>query len=355
MKRNFILISLILSLFYNCTAVLAASGEDVLDVFEEYAARDAESLYTESFAVETKKNTPLYDKLRFVCELESPQFTITIAPQKGKVEITAVTGEFVYTPFQDEVGEDTFSFRITAGGEESNISSCTITIKDDTADTTPTPTPEPLGFVYEDMQTHWGNYSAVKMVERDILKGERVGSKYYFYPETIMKRIDVINYLLSALGADMNDVNVNETHIFEDSAALPEYINKIAFVAHKLGIIDGEQRDGKVYLNPYDNINRVEIIKMIDRAMSSKTMSDVSLEDFADAGTIPQWAVQHVKNLLGYGIIQGFDDNTIQPYATLTKAQTVEMLYQMLKYNESAGVETMANRIKKGFYGKIIA
>lgn len=325
------------------------------NVFEEYAARDADSLYTESFSVETKKNIPIYDKLRFICELESPQFTVTIEPQKGKVEITQETGEFIYTPFQDEVGEDTFSFRITAGGEESNISSCTITITDEEPETPPSSSPEPLGFVYEDMQNHWGNYSAVKMVERDILKGERVGSKYYFYPDTTMKRIDVINYLLSALGADMNDVNVNETHIFEDSASLPEYINKIAYVAHKLGIIDGEQRDDKVYLNPYANINRVEIITMVDRATSSKTMSDVSLEDYVDAAAIPDWAAQHVKNLLGYGIIQGFDDKTIQPFATLTKAQTVEMLYQMIKYNESAGVETMANRIKKGFYGKIIA
>lgn len=354
MKRNFVLILLTLSFVYNCGAALAAD-EDALDVFEEYAVRDAENFYTESFSIETPKNTALNDKLRFVCDLENPQFIVTLEPQKGKVEINQENGEFVYTPFQDQVGEDSFSFRITADDQESNISSCTITITEAEPEVSPSASPEPLGFVYEDMRNHWGNYSAVKMVESDILKGERVGSKYYFYPETTMKRIDVINYILAALGADLNDVNEDETHIFEDSASLPEYINKIAYVAHQLGIIDGEQRDDKVYLNPYANINRVEIITMIDRAMQSKTMSDVSLDDFADGGAVPDWAVQHVKNLLGYGIIQGFDDNTLQPFATLTKAQTVEMLYQMIKYNESAGVETMANRIKKGFYGKIIA
>lgn len=355
MKRNFILAIMILSVFSFYTTAFAAEA-DVLDVFEEYATRETEEFYTEGFSVSTAKNTPVQDKLRFVSTGGAPQFVITSQPQKGSLEIIQTSGEFTYTPFPDAVGEDSFSYRITLNGTESNISSCTITIQEEVSEEKPEQTPpEGTAFVYEDMQTHWANYSAVKMLERDIIKGERIGNRYYFYPETSMRRIDVLKYLLAALGADLSEADENETHIFADSTELPEYINKIAYVANKLGILDGEQRGDKVYLNPYATITRAELIKMIDTAMRSKTMSDVSLEDFADAGAVPDWAVQHVKNLLGYGIIKGFDDKTIRPYETLTKAQTVEMLYQMIKYNDENSVETISSRIKQGFYGKIIA
>lgn len=367
MKSNVLLAVLTAVLAYNSTCGLAAQDYSTLDVFEEYAVLDDTELFeTESFSITTNKNTPIQDTLHFTSNVADTKFEITTEPIKGKVELTGDAGEFTYTPFQDQLGDDSFSFRLTAAGNTSNISSCTITITEDgapqeTQEPTAAPTeapsqsPEPIGFIYEDMQTHWGNYSAVKMVERDILKGERIGSKYYFYPDTKMRRIDVINYLLSSLGADLNDVNENETHIFEDSAQLPEYINKTAYIAHKLGIIDGSREGDKVYLRPFDYINRVEIIKMVDRAMSSKTRSDVSLEDFIDHASVPDWAVQHMKNLLGYGIIRGFEDQTLRPFDELTKAQTVEMLYQMIKYNESSTAETMASRIKKGFYGKAVA
>ena len=360
MNSKFLIAVLTSAVFYNCTCVCAMEDYSTLDVFEEYAVIDDTELFeTESFSIVTNKNTPIEEKLRFVSDVADTGFEITTPPEKGTVEITSDEGNFTYTPFTDQTGEDSFSFRLTAADRTSNIASCSITINEDGTPQEPTdaPTqsPEPIGFVYEDMQNHWGNYSAVKMVERDILKGERIGSNYYFYPDTIMRRIDVINYILSALGADLNDVDENETHIFADSAQLPEYINKTAYVAHKLGIIDGSQEGDNVYLRPYDSINRVELIKMIDKAMSSKTRSDVSLDGFIDHGSIPDWAVQHVKNLLGYGIIQGFEDQTLRPFDQLTKAQTVEMLYQMIKYNESSTAETMASRIKKGFYGAIVA
>ena len=88
--------------------------------------------------------------------------------------------------------------------------------------------------------------------------------------------------------------------------------------------------------------------------MSSKTRSDTEL-DFADASTIPDWAAQSVKNLVGYGIIKGFEDNTLRPYERITKAQTAEMIYQMMKYNAESSTQTMATRIKHQFYGKLTA
>lgn len=317
----------------------AAEG-DALDVFEEFASKST-MLVCENIQLSTNQNTALKGQLKYKADTDV-EFMITSVPEKGEVELTGTNGEFTYTPFEGKTGEDRFSFRISTEKEESNIAICVIDIK-------PYKASSPSSIVYADMQGHWGEYSAVKLMENDIIKGERIGSKYYFYPDKLMSRIDVINIVLSALGAVNMNIDGANTHIFEDSGLLPDYINNSAYCAHKLGIIDGSLTDGKLYLNPYENVTRAELMKMIDRAMSSKTKSGVKL-DFTDYHSLPDWAVQSVKNLVGYGITHGYGDNTIRPNEFVTKAQTAEMTYQMIKYNQNSSIPTASARIKNGFY-----
>lgn len=329
-------------------AQTANAEDETLDVFEEYAVVDSE-LKSENFSISVAKNGQISDMLRFKADSGNISFIIETAPTKGTVEIMSEEGEFLYTPFKDETGTDSFTYRVANDEEQSNIATCSITITDDQ----PHPEPEPLGFVYADMVDHWGNYSAVKMVERDILKGERIGTKYYFYPDQQLTRIDVIQYLLASLDAEDKEIDTNNTHIFADSAQYPDYINNAAYIAYDLGIIEGEQNGDGLYLNPYKKITRVELIKMLDKAMQPKTKSDLELT-FIDKHLIPDWAVQYVKNMVGYGVVQGYDDHSLRPLENVTKAQTVEMMYQMIKYNEENHIQTMSARIKSGFYGKLL-
>ncbi len=346
LRKDFTFMKNILKLFILCLAlpIAAVSAADSLDVFEEYAVSDA-SLVCEQTFLNVTKNTPASGKLKFSSgTAENVAIEIVTLPKKGAVSVTATDGSFTYTPNTDALGTDSFQFRITTPTESSNISYCDITISENSA------TPD-LGFVYEDMRTHWAGYSAIKLVENDIIKGERIGSRYYFHPETKMRRIDVIEYILAALKVDFKDVDKNETHIFSDSSSLPEYINEAAYLANKAGFLEGVRDGDKIYLHPYEYINRAEIIRMIDLAMGSKTQNGDKLA-FADARNIPDWAMQSVKNLVGYGIIKGFEDNTLRPYDNITKAQTAEMIYQMMKYDSAA---TTIARIKQEFYGTITA
>lgn len=344
MKKIFIY-TLVLSALFNCAAFAGVC--DSLDVFEEFAVAEADISCSEFF-IETTKNTPVSGMLKFSAEGDIAAEIVT-KPKKGTVDLKATTGEFVYTPYENQTGTDSFQFRIRKGEESSNIAYCNVTINETQQEEQPE-----AGFIYEDMRTHWANYSAVKLVEEDVVKGERIGNRYYFHPETKMRRIDVIEYMLSALKADFGTVDKNETHIFEDSAELPEYINYAAYLANKIGFVSGVREGDKVYLRPYEYINRAEIIKMIDTAMGGKTMSEGGVR-FTDEAIIPDWAAQSVKNLSGYGIIKGYDDGALRPYDNITKAQTAEMLYQMIKYNRQNAQRTMAMRIKNEFYGKIVA
>lgn len=331
----------ILSALYVFGAVSLAETAETLDVFEEFAATENE-LSAESFNITTEKNKSVQSALKYRSDIKTLIFEIAIVPKAGSVEITDYKGGFVYTPNRDYVGEDSFGFRISSGGESSNIAYCNITIGDSSGDE--------VGFSYEDMRDHWANFSAVKLVERDVIKGERIGKRYFFYPEIEMRRIDVVEFILSALNIDFDGIDKNKTHIFGDSAVLPDYINEAAYLANKSGIIDGV-RDGEfVYFRPYEYITRAELIKMIDSAMGGKTQNGDEIK-FDDEGNIPDWAAQSVKNLVGYGIVKGFEDNTLRPYDKITKAQTAEMIYQMIKYNEKNSFQTVSERIIESLYG----
>lgn len=275
-------------------------------------------------------------------------------PSNGTLTVTDADGKFTYTPNKDYTGTDYFSFRISGGGESSNISGCDIAVVgEESKPEEPGFIPEEPGFIYEDMRTHWGNYSAVKLVESDVVKGERIGKRYYFRPETKMRRLDVVEYILAALKTDFDEVDKNETHIFADSASLPEYINEAGYLANKKGFLAGVRDGENIYFHPYEYINRAEIIRMIDLAMSSKTQNGDEIK-FADEKIIPDWAAQSVKNLVGYGIIKGFEDNTLRPYDDITKAQTAEMIYQMMKYNEQNSAATLSEGIIREMSGNYI-
>jgi hypothetical protein len=345
------LIASFLAMIFTMSAPVFAA-EETLDVFEE-KAEQGEVLLCENFTVDVEKNKSVKDKLNCQTGSSGVAFSIVAMPQRGEVTVDQTTGDFVYRPLPGMTGSDSFTFRTSADGIESNIARCDISIIEakTTAKTVQT---QPLSFVYEDMREHWANYAAVKMVELDVLKGFRVGDKYYFYPEQQLSRLDVIGYLVTALKLDDTVVDPDQTHIFADSASLPDAMNRLVYIAHKIGLVEGQERDGKVYLEPYEKVTRVEFMKMLDKAMSSKTRSDVAL-DFADAAQIPSWGIQCVKNIVGYGIAKGDSSHKIRPNDAVTRAEAVEMIYQMIKYNETAITQTSAMRMKAGFYGRELA
>lgn len=332
----------ILSVFAVFSANVSAASLNTLDVFEEYAVADAVPL-TENFSLKTEQNKKITSTLKYTSDTASVSFETVTPPSNGILEITDCKGNFSYTPNKDYIGDDLFRFRISENGENSNISTCTISVTEKTDI-------DNISFIYEDMQTHWASYPAVKLTERDVLKGERIGKRYYFYPNTKMRRIDVVEYMLAALNADFNDVNKNETHIFEDSTDSPEYINNAGYLANKYGFLSGTRNGAKIYFYPYKYINRAEFIYMIDSAMKGKTQNGDEIK-FADNGNIPDWAAQSVKNLVGYGIVKGFEDNTLRPYDGITKAQAAEMLWQMIKYNDNNPQTALSARIKHELYG----
>lgn len=202
----------------------------------------------------------------------------------------------------------------------------------ETPEPTATPEPEPTlkPLKYEDMDDHWGAYSAGLLATKGYIVGEEIQDRFFFYPDKVLSRIDFVIMINSIFGVEPKDSTADNP--FADQN-IPSYILRYAIASYEAGIINGSDEGGILYLHPYDKITRVEATKILDNALKLEYPNTEDPE-FTDNASIPEWGIQAVKNMEGYGIIRGFEDNTFRPYSNITKAQAAEMLYQTLKYVE---------------------
>ncbi len=182
---------------------------------------------------------------------------------------------------------------------------------------------------YEDMLTHWGAYSAGMLASRGYVIGEDYGNNFYFRPDEKITRFEFVLMVNAIFGVDPADSLANSP--FSDKN-VPSYVMRVGAAAHEYDVIAGTKgKDGLLYFNPYDPITRAEAITIIDYALRLDSYG-VDEAEFADNSAIPDWAMQSVRNLEAYGIIQGYEDNTLRPQSNITRAQAAEMVWQALKF-----------------------
>ncbi|MBQ9314689.1 MAG: S-layer homology domain-containing protein [Clostridia bacterium] len=293
---------------------LPSSGEQIL------------ASVAQSSSISTYKNTTVTSTMH--AEIASGEtnirYVIETQPSHGTLlyeDNTVAT--FSYTPDRDYLGTDTFSFKLTNGTLFSNVAMVTITISENSAPVIP--------FYYIDLQDHWVNYSASHLAARDIIVGEKIGNRYYFKPNTITTRQDFMLYLL-AITESNEDANIEIPKVtFEDAKMYPDWLLEAAKLAYAKGIIKGSLVGNKLYLNLYNNITRSEAAIMINNIL--KGNADSEKLTYEDKATIPSWALQAVKALTAYKIMQG-DGTNLRPNSLITKAESIELSYKLLKQLE---------------------
>lgn len=268
----------------------------------------------------TQMNTAIDDTLEIEEDFDV-NFVISTYPTHGTIEgFNTQTGQFRYIPERNYTGDDQFTFKATVGEEfESNEGTVKITVFTEEII---------IPFRYEDMQQHWGNYSASHLAAMNIIIGEKINDEYFFYPDRLITRADFVLYMLSALGINYTDVD--QTFKFADDENIEDWLKPYVYTAYKKGIISGSLDNGKLYFNPNDNITRAEVATIINNAMNFKYNNTDPLT-FTDRRSIPAWATSAIQNMVGYEIINGFEDNSFKPNKTVTKAELSEILYKAVK------------------------
>ena len=317
-----------------------ASASEVIDVFEEYADSSDFVCKTNFVAIDILKNKS--STINFITDCSSHYtLQLTSLPKNGTISVNE-NNEFVYTPYNNFLGSDSFQYRISSNGIQSNISECSITVCENIFETR---------FCYEDMKNHSSKYAAEKMAEKNIIKGEKIAGKYYFHPDMQITRGVFVSYLSAALG--ISDENIGYRPVFADEGALSNQLKQDAYTCWSSGIVEGKKVGDENYFCAGEPLTRAEMFVMMDRAYSGKTNSNITLE-YPDSKLIPDYAEISIKNLVSNGFITNSETDKLRPYDVVTKAEMAELLYKLVLKTEESTTKTLSQRIKEGFYANLI-
>jgi hypothetical protein len=234
-------------------------------------------------------------------------------------------GSFVYSPVNNKTGTDKFIYQVQDEyGNLSNEAAVNIKV---------TKAASPVNFT--DMREHWAANSAVKAVAAGFIDADIADPELKFNPTAFMTRAEFVEMTLRAAKLDENLPEIYQTVFADDSDIPPQYKAYIK-KAYDLGIVSGIVIETGVYFDPNSIITRAEAAVMLNNILKVSTLSSaLSKPVFADAVHIPSWAEKDIAALNSCGILNGDQNGNFNPYGLLDKAQSTEMLCNMLDYTKS--------------------
>ncbi len=181
--------------------------------------------------------------------------------------------------------------------------------------TTSTPTD-----VFEDLKdAEWARTAVEFLTDKGILSGDGSGK---FYPNNDITRSEFIKLVVLAVEADMNAAAPDFLDV-DSGAWYRPYVN----AARAFGLVQGDMNN---CFNPNALITREDMAVMVYRCY--KISGDLGYKvTFADSSDVSSYAGNAVAFLSEKKIINGVGNNKFMPKANATRAEAIQIIYNMLK------------------------
>lgn len=241
-------------------------------------------------------------------------FQLVDKPARGSVEIAAdETGEFVYTPYENKTGKDSFTY--VAVDSLGNISEpATVKLKIEKPSTKVT---------YADMAGHPAYNAAIRLAEEGIYIGATMDDAHYFQPDLPVSRAEFLTLAMTTTGLDaLNGITMTG---FYDDDAIETWAKPYVSSALRSGVIQGTvSENGQIVFRGGNTITAAEAAVLLDRLLS---VTDIAAETWSgDISFVPSWASQAVINLETVGVLQCDAYGAPVLNDTLTRADAAVML-----------------------------
>ena len=273
---------------------------------------------SDDVAVWTQKDITVFGKLAgFDPDGDAITFEITKLPAKGVVILNDKEGGgYTYTPCDGVTGSDTFSYVVRdEWGNYSEESTVIVTVDKCGCD-----------LVFADMDGHWAHNAALVMAENKAMDFEYTDSGIFFDPDSNITREEFLVCVMKILGA--GEIEPCAT-VFADDAEITEEASGYVQRAYSLGIINGREKDGKLFFEPTATINRAEAAVILNSIIGESEPEVYPV--FADADSVPAYARGSLYALSTVGIFRGNGDGNIAANKPLNRAETAQICLSVKK------------------------
>ena len=231
--------------------------------------------------------------------------TLTPSPDAGyQVGTVAVTDRFGEPVAVTEQADGTYTFTMPNGQVKVEVTFVEVQ-------------PEPLPFT-DVAEGDWFHDAVQYAYENGLMDGVGDGQ---FAPNATTNRAMVVTILYRLAGEPAVSGDVG----FTDVEPGLWYSNAVSWAAEK-GIVNGIS---ETEFSPAGDLTREQLATVLYRyaeSMGYDVSASADLSGFPDAGDIQDYATEALSWAVAEGLLQGFEDDTLQPQATATRAQIATIL-----------------------------
>lgn len=247
-------------------------------------------------------------------------------PKRGTVDI-APDGSFTYTPAQNKVGKDVFTYTATdSAGNVSNVANVTVKIVK--------PTDKAM---YQDLAGDTLAYTAMWLKDRGVYTGKRIAGNLCFEPEGTLTRGEFLVMAMKLLGAEPESARL--TSGFADESKTPAWMRPYIVSAFKSGMVSGVSSPDGMVFRPSSNLTRAEAAVMLQNILDLPQSQEAAV--FSEDCAVPVWAQASVSALESAGISIPVTTSA----ENLTRREAAELLYECWTLCQNR--ETAASRLSK--------
>jgi len=178
--------------------------------------------------------------------------------------------------------------------------------------------------LFDDVTPSFWGYDAISdFAKRGYISG--VGSSKFGVNDNIT-RAEFLKILLMVMETEIKEYETGFKDVKKDSW----YYGYVA-TANALGIANGMSEDT---FAPESDITREDMAVLVCRAaqMAGMKLDMSASKEFADGDMIADYAKAAVSGLASAGVINGTPDGDFAPKANATRAEAVQMLYNLIKF-----------------------
>ena len=179
---------------------------------------------------------------------------------------------------------------------------------------------------FADMENHWAASFAGYLYEQGITKGVSAEEGVVYYqPGANITRAEFFTMVARWMGLDLAQYESVELP-FADVNEIPEWALTAVKAMYQKGIVQGSLENGALYAHPGATITRGEVMTILGRTQQRGWGED-DLSRFSDQDGVADWARGYVQVLVGQGIVNGYEDGTLKPGASMTRGEVAKVLY----------------------------